>query len=325
MYSQGNDNFIYGSNFGIRKNVTMIAVYITEKKSLQVMENVDNFIYDKSVQLRLHKTYLKLVSPQKHQEKQKLITEYELERSINEERLSYKRALDKVRDQEPKRKATRIQIDKVRDQEPERKAKRIQIDKIRDQEPERKATRNQIDKVRNERPQRKAKKDQIDKVRNKDPQRKAKQDQIDKVRDMHPRRKAMHKKIDKVRNKREDRKLMLSDYEQTETRRYYRNIRDKTSYQKKIIRTLATDTGFDVICSSCLQYKSKNYCKPVKKLTAEHFKKFIIKFCCLLKNRNDGQFVCNLCLKDIQKNITPKRSHINNFKFANFPRSFLLI
>ena len=60
-YSQGNDNFIYGSNFGIRKNVTMIAVYITEKKSLQVIENVDNFIYDKSVQLRLHKTYLKHV------------------------------------------------------------------------------------------------------------------------------------------------------------------------------------------------------------------------------------------------------------------------
>ena len=49
-----------------------------------------------------------------------------------------------------------------------------------------------------------------------------------------------------------------------------------------------------------------------------------MKSCCLLKNRAYGQFVCNLCLKDVKKNKTPKRSHINSFKFANFPRSFVL-
>ena len=45
---------------------------------------------------------------------------------------------------------------------------------------------------------------------------------------------------------------MLNDYEQTETRRYYRNIRNKTSYQRKLLKNLTTDTGFDLICSRCL-------------------------------------------------------------------------
>ena len=90
------------------------------------------------------------------------------------------------------------------------------------------------------------------------------------------------------------------------------------------MKTLATDTGFDVICSSCLQYKSKTYCKQIKFLKKQKIKKFIVEFCSLLKNRTDGQFVCNLCLKDIRKNKIPKRSHINRFKFSNFPRSFIL-
>ena len=134
----------------------------------------------------------------------------------------------------------------------------------------------------------------------------------------------MHKVIDRIRNKKEYRISQLSDYEKTETRRYYRNVRDQKSYQKKLFKTLATDTGFDVICSSCLHYKNKSYCKQVKSLKKKTTKKFIVKMCSLLKNRTDGQFVCNLCLKDIKKNKCPKRSHINKFKFSNFPRSFII-
>ena len=78
-----------------------------------------------------------------------------------------------------------------------------------------------------------------------------------------------------------------------------------------------------MICSSCLQYKSLQYCKPVSTLSKEKIKKFIVKKCSLLKNRTDGQFVCNLCLKDIKKNKKPKRSHSDCFKFANFPNYFI--
>ena len=41
-------------------------------------------------------------------------------------------------------------------------------------------------------------------------------------------------------------------------------------------------------------------------------------------NRTDGQFLCNLCFKHIKQDKVPKRSHINKFKFANFPKSLIL-
>ena len=78
-----------------------------------------------------------------------------------------------------------------------------------------------------------------------------------------------------------------------------------------------------MICSSCLQFKSRHYCKPIDGLSKEKVRKYVVKFCILLKNRSAGQFVCNLCLRDINKNRTPKRSKINIFKFSQFPPSFI--
>ena len=91
-------------------------------------------------------------------------------------------------------------------------------------------------------------------------------------------------------------------------------------YQKKLLETFDSETGFDIICSSCLQYKSLQYCKPVTVLSLEAQRKFIFKYCALLKNRSNNQHICNMCLKVIKRNITPKRSNKSKFKFANFPR-----
>ena len=89
------------------------------------------------------------------------------------------------------------------------------------------------------------------------------------------------------------------------------------------MQQFATDTGFDVICSSCLQYKSIHYCKLVSSLSMEKRKKFIVQMCGILKNRSNEQYVCNLCLKDIREDKFPKRSHKDRFKFANFPTNFI--
>ena len=89
------------------------------------------------------------------------------------------------------------------------------------------------------------------------------------------------------------------------------------------MQEIKTETGFDVICSSCLQYKNKVYCKSVNILSNEKKKKFIVEYCSLLKNRSNAQYVCNLCLKDIRLDKYPKRSNKMKFKYANFP-NFLL-
>ena len=161
--------------------------------------------------------------------------------------------------------------------------------------------------------------DQIDKDRDQTPKRKRMHDQIDKDRDQTSKRKNMHKKIDQGENK----KLKLQKFEQTDTRRKYMNTYNKSRIQRQLCSRLATDTGFDIICSSCLQYKSKHLCKSIESLEEEKSKKFVIKFCSLLKNRSEGQFICFLCLKDINRDKIPKRSHIDKFKFGIFPQSFV--
>ena len=55
----------------------------------------------------------------------------------------------------------------------------------------------------------------------------------------------------------------------------------------------------------------------------EIVKKFIVQDCYLIKNRTEGQFICNLCLKDVKKDVMPKRSHANKFKYADFPANFI--
>ena len=90
-----------------------------------------------------------------------------------------------------------------------------------------------------------------------------------------------------------------------------------------MISSFATDTGFDVICCSCLQYKTLQNCKQIDILSSNQQKKFLIKPCFLLRNRNDAFYVCIPCKVLIDKNQMPKKSHKKSFQFANFP-SYLI-
>ena len=202
------------------------------------------------------------------------------------------------------------------------------IDEARDKDPKRKGMHQNIDNVRNKKPERISQKQNVDEVRDKTPKRKKMHQNIDKVRDKTPKRQNMHKRIDRIRDQQEDRQLKRKQYEHTKTRRRYMNVWNKskyqTKYQKKLSMTLALDTGFNVICSSCLEYKPKEYCKSINKLEKENYEKFIVRFCSLLKNRTDGHFICNLCFHDIKNKKIPKRNKKNNFKFANFPRQFII-
>ena len=149
------------------------------------------------------------------------------------------------------------------------------------------------------------------------------QSEIDRARDQTEERKRMHKAVDKLRNQTMKRKRMFSDYEQTETQRLYKKRKYNEYTQNKLISTLDSDTGFDLICSSCLQYKQREYCQNINTLSKDLITKYIVDYSYLVKNRTEGQFVCNLCMKDIKNNIMPKRSHANKFKFCDFPTDFI--
>ena len=75
-----------------------------------------------------------------------------------------------------------------------------------------------------------------------------------------------------------------------DVKKNYENFR-----KRKLISSFTTDTGFDVICCSCLQYKNVQTCKQIDLLSTNQQKKFLIKPCSLLKNRNDELYVCISC------------------------------
>ena len=116
----------------------------------------------------------------------------------------------------------------------------------------------------------------------------------------------MHQEIDKIRDKNPE-------------RIFYKKAQKIPRHQQNLIDKLHTDTGFDVICSCCLQYKCLEYCKPTTVLTHQEKRKFLVSKCALLENRSKTQHVCNICHKDIKKDRIPKRSSKSKFRFANFP------
>ena len=65
------------------------------------MENVDEYIYEKPIQMKLYKQYLKYLAPEDYNKKQDKI-----------------KAADKERDNTPKRRLAHQKIDEIRDKTP---------------------------------------------------------------------------------------------------------------------------------------------------------------------------------------------------------------
>ena len=306
-----------------KKMVKVISILISGAEERCSKINCEMYKFDVKVLKQLDRKCESILCKEQYKKRKMAEREYDMKRDQSASRRKMHKDIDQKRDQTDERKNMHKHIDQKRNQTDERKDLNKHIDQKRDKTNKRKDMHKHIDKVRDQDEARKIMHQNVDKLRDKAPKRKSFHKRVDKIRDKTPKRRTMHKVIDNKRNQEEKRKTQLSDYEQTETRRHYVNTRNRLRYQKKLIQTLATDTGFDVICSSCLQYKSLHYCKPVSVLSKEKRNRFIVKMCNILQNRSDQQYVCNLCLNDIKNDKFPKRSHKDRFKFANFPTNFI--
>ena len=331
---------VFKSYFHSYENVKVIAIFISRQSKPYDFEDVANFIYDQKVLLKLHKQYLKHLKPDQYEAKQNLINKKEKERNKTPAKVAATQAYDKKKNKTPSRIAYKNAFDKERNKTPSRITYKNSFDKERNKTPARIAAKQAYDKKKNKNPSRITYKDAFDRERNKTPARIAYKNSYDKERIKTPskiaskrlsdkkrnstsKRKALNKVIDNKRKNSVLRKLQRSSYEHTKNRILYVKERDRKRAEKKLLETLKTETGFDLICSSCLQYKSKHLCKPIETISKAKADRYLIKFCSLLKNRTPGLYVCNLCLRDINKNEMPKRSQINKFKFTRLP-SFLI-
>ena len=174
-----------------------------------------------------------------------------------------------------KRIETKTEIDKRRDQTPKRKEEHANIDKKRD-------------KKRDQTPKRKEEHANLNKKRDQTPKRKEEHNNIDKKRDQEPKRKEEHKVIETRRRKTQKRKEYTKDYK-----------------MKIFLKSIYTDTGFNIVCTCCAEFKSRPLCVKVTLLTENQQNQYLTSF---IKSKDGKIYICKICRSQICSEKKPKKS-----------------
>ena len=106
----------------------------------------------------------------------------------------------------------------------------------------------------------------------------------------------------------------------------HRNTTARINYVKKYVQKakvqdLWSDTGMDLICSSCIEWKSRNSCASIDKIP----KAMVLKYCSesSITLNYDGKFyVCKPCKVSIVKDVQPKRCQKEILGLLSFPKTF---
>jgi hypothetical protein len=121
------------------------------------------------------------------------------------------------------------------------------------------------------------------------------------VRDQTEERKEMHRRINRLRDKTEERKQYKQDL-----------------HTRNFLKSVASDTGFNVICACCSEYKSRYTCTGIQVLTVSQQRKFLINKKLVISK--DGQrYICKVCRSHIKEGKIPTKSEKQQWKYANIP------
>ena len=162
----------------------------------------------------------------------------------------------------------------------------------------------------------------VDKARDKEEGRIEMHKNIDKVRDQEEGRIEMHKNINRIRDQTEDRIKMHRRLAEERRRAEERKVYENNSYTKRYLKSIDIDTGFNVICICCAEFKSRYACTGIQVLSDSQQKKYLIRNDKRLVSKDGKLYICKPCRSQIDANKLPKKSEKKNLKFSEIP-SFL--
>ena len=98
---------------------------------------------------------------------------------------------------------------------------------------------------------------------------------------------------------------------------------DKKNRQKnrKLVESLKNETGMDIICSVCFEYKSSTSCSRLEFEPREKIQKFAVEEA-FTKNIDGFFYICTLCKTSIKKGQEPIRAQRELFGLLDFPNKF---
>ena len=140
----------------------------------------------------------------------------------------------------------------------------------------------------------------------------------DKIRDQTEARISMHKNVDQIRDQSRKRLLM---------HRQINRIRDKTEKRKKykqdlhnrnFLNSIDSDTGFNVICTCCSEYKSRYVCTGIQVLNKSQQTKYLINDK-HVRSKDGKRYICKVCRSHIKDKKIPPKSEKQHWKLMNIP------
>ena len=131
IYFQNSSGVICQSQFGYQKNVVMLSVKISTKKTLNLNIETQDLIYETKMQKNLDRRCLAVLNPQKYMEKCIQQKDYDLTRDETEARKRMHSEVDRRRDATDKRKKMHSEVDQKRDATDTRKKMHSEIDQRR--------------------------------------------------------------------------------------------------------------------------------------------------------------------------------------------------
>ena len=149
-------------------------------------------------------------------------------------------------------------------------------------------------------------------------ERKKKDAQVDKVRDQTEERKNMHNLIDKVRDQKAERKDMHNKIEYNRRETVERKKYQEDWQVRQFLRSVDSDTGFNVICACCAEYKSRYACTGIQVISPSKQRKYLINQK-LVMSKDGKRYLCKVCRGHIDKENIPTKSEKLGWKYANIP------
>ena len=162
VYTQKNSG-VYRSYFGNHESVKTIAIYVSRNIVNHIFEDVQNFIYDQQILLKLHRQYWKHLKPELFEEKQRLIREKDIARNASEKRKFDQKEVEKKRSKTP----SRIEYEQKRNKSSERIESRRETDKKRSKTSSRITSKKESDRKGSKNSSRIALKKESDRKRSK--------------------------------------------------------------------------------------------------------------------------------------------------------------
>ena len=96
---------------------------------------------------------------------------------------------------------------------------------------------------------------------------------------------------------------------------------------RRILNNYESDTGFNIICCSCNEYKSQQSCVNIllrgekgNRFTEEEEKEYLIKDPNLNISLDGHYYVCKTCLNQIKNKKKPKRNDCDVLQYYDFPQ-----